>query len=66
MYHQIFSQASRSIRDLTLLTNVNRLRVHYSYPIIDYLRIAGITNEVEQLFTSVRSLEELVLYHCDV
>ena len=64
--HEVFSQASRTIWDFTLLTNVNCLRMHHSYPIINYLHIAGIMNEVGQLFMSVGSLEELILYHCDV
>ena len=66
IYHEVFSQASRTIRDLTLVANVNCLRVCHCLHDIGYLDIARIAYQVGQLFTSVGSLEELTLHHCDM
>ena len=64
MYLEVFSQASRTIRDLPLLADVKRLHIRHGDSVPD--QIAYITNEVGQLFKSVGPLEELAFYHCDM
>ena len=64
MYREVFSQASRTIRDLPLLDGVKRLRIYRSGPIPHSVQIA---DEVERLFKSVGpSVEELIFYCRDM
>ena len=66
MYWKVFSQACRTIRDLTLLTNIKRLRICHICLVSFHSQTMGATNEVRQLFKSVGPLEELVLHQCDM
>ena len=68
IYWEAFSQASRAIRDLALLTNIKRLRIdHANTSLVSYRYQTTCTmNEVGQLFKSVGPLEELVLHQCDM
>ena len=66
MYWEAFSQACRTIRDLTLLTNIKRLRICHTGLVSYHHGAMGATNEIGQLFKSVGPLEELVLHHCDM
>ena len=61
MDFEVFSQASRTIQDLTLLTNIKRLHVSNGLS-----ATARITDIAGPLFESVGPLEELILHHCDM
>ena len=62
MHCEVFSQASRTIRDLALLTDIKRLHVHHVGPVFvgETQPVMPIANEVGRLFKSVGPLEELI------
>ena len=64
MYWKVLSQACRTIRDSTLLTNFKRFRISCISPFTRRAQTIGATNEVRQLFKSIGPLEELVLHRC--
>jgi hypothetical protein len=66
IHSEVFSQASRIIRDHPLLANVKRLRFNHGFYSFRYTLRGRITNEVRQLFKSVGPLEELTLNGCDL
>ena len=66
MYYGVFSQASRTIRDIPQLANVKRLHIHHTSPASKYIHVAPIISEVGRLFQSLGPLEILTLYHCDM
>ena len=66
LYCEVFSQASRTIRDLTPLANIKRFHLCHDVPRTPYhTRDIRIANEVGGLFKSVGPLEELIFHRCD-
>jgi len=66
MHHQVFHQASRTIRDHPLLENVKRLDISHRALVVDSDHFLRLSEEVEQLFKSVGPLEELTTFGCDL
>jgi hypothetical protein len=66
MYHEVFTQAIRTIRDHPQLARVKRLRICHGYCAIDTPKVLRIANEVGRLFESVRLLDRLAICHCDL
>jgi len=64
-FEDVFSQASRTIRDHPLLPNIKRLRIEYRFLMSPSL-LTRIANEVGRLFQSVGPLDELTIYGCDL
>ena len=60
-YSQVFSQASKAIREHPLLSNVKRLRIRDRHDFLPHYQLARIAEEATQLFKFVGSLEELIL-----
>ena len=63
MFCEVFSQASRTIRDLA---NVKRLQIRHNCPFLDNTRTIRIVDEVRRLFGSLDPLEELIFYRCEM
>jgi hypothetical protein len=66
MHHEVFTQATRAIRNHLQLASINRLHICHSLDDVDTIRLQYIANEVGSLFKSVGSLDELTIYHCDL
>ena len=66
MYCEVFSQASRTIRDFALPTNIKRLRICHTSPVFYRTQTTRTTEEIGQLLKSVGPLEELLLHQCDM
>ena len=66
MHHQVFYQASRTIRDHPLLQNVKRLDISHRALVVESDHFLRLSEEVEQLFKSVGPLEELTTFGCDL
>ena len=66
MHSEVFSQASRIIRDYPLLSNTKRLHIDQSSHFLGPARRRLIANEVGQVFKSIGSLEELTIDGCDL
>jgi hypothetical protein len=66
MHSEVFSQASRIIRDHPLLSNAKRLHIDHSSHFHGPARCRLIANEVGQVFKSIGSLEELTIDGCDL
>ena len=63
---EVFSQASRTVRDRPLLPNVKRLHIRCRAFISDPIQLRSMANEVGRLFKSVGLLDELTLRGCDL
>jgi hypothetical protein len=66
MHHEVFSQASRTIRGHPRLVNIKRLRIYHSPLISTSNHRTLIASEVGRLFKSVGPLEELTIHGCDL
>ena len=66
MHHQVFHQASRTIRYHPLLENVKRFDINHMAFVVDSNYSILLSEEVEQLFRSVGPLEELTAFGCDL
>ena len=60
MFCEVFSQVSRTIRDLA---NVKRLQIRHNSLFLDDTQTIPIVDEVRRLFESLDPLEELIFYH---
>ena len=66
LHYEVFHQASRTIRDHPLLTNVKRLWISHRAPVFGTNQFPRFSDEVGQLFKFVGPLEELTTYACDL
>ena len=60
-HSQVFSQASKAIREHPLLRNVKRLRIRDRHDFLTPHQLAGIAEAAARLFKFVGPLEELIL-----
>ena len=66
MQYQVFSQASRIIRDHPLVANVRRLHIGHSSDFLSPIRRRLIAHEVGQILRATGPLEELTIDSCDL
>jgi len=63
---EVFSQASRTIREHPRLPDVKRLCIRWTPVIPNLIQLRSMANEIERLFKSVGPLDELTLDDCDL
>ena len=63
---EVFSQASRTVRDHPLLPDIKRLHIRCRAFFSDPVQLRSMANEVGRLFKSVGPLDELALHGCDL
>jgi hypothetical protein len=66
MHSEVFSQATRTIRNHPQLANVKHLHICHSFRSVCSTDICHVADEVGRLFKSVGPLDELNIYHCDL
>ena len=59
MAPEVFSQATRTVRDHPLFPNIKRLHIGGGVFILDYAQLRGMGNEFGRLFETVGPLDEL-------
>ena len=66
MVLEVFSQASRTVRDYPLLHNTKHLHISNGISLSDFFGLMHMASQVGKLFGSVGPLEELSLHGCDL
>jgi len=66
IHYQVFHQASRTIRDHPLLEDVKCLSIDHSILVVNSDHFPRFSEDVEGLFKSVGSLEQLTAFGCDL
>ena len=66
LHHEIFTQATMTIRNYSQLVHVKRLRIYHSFTCILSASVPLIANEVGELFNALGPLDELTLDRCDL
>ena len=66
MVLEVFSQASRTVRDYPLLHNAKHLHILHGISSPDFFGLIHMASQVEELFKSIGPLEVLCLHGCDL
>jgi hypothetical protein len=66
VHHEVFLQATRTIRNHPRIANTKRLHIRHSVRSTETTEVSRIANEVGQLFKLIGSLDELTIHHCDL
>ena len=66
VYHQVFTQATRTIRNCPQLAKLKRLHIHHDFPSIPPVSFPRIANEAGRLFKVLGPLDELTIDRCDL
>ena len=66
MYNEIFTQATRTIRNHLQLADIKRLHFRHSFRSIRVAEVSHITSEAGRLFKSLGPLDELTIHDCNL
>ena len=66
IHNEMFTQATRAIRNHLQLADIKRLYIHHSFESVRDAEASHITSEAGRLFKSLGSLDELTFHDCNL